>query len=65
MPFVEIKTSKGITYRYVEKLEGYNEEDYKAQGQGDLTTGSASLVSLGMSKEQHDRIFKKGEKSDD
>lgn len=51
MPFVEIKTSKGTTYRYVEKLEDYNEEDYKAQGQGDLTTGSASLVSLGMSKE--------------
>lgn len=51
MPFVEIKTSKGTTYRYVEKLEDYNEEDYKAQGQGDLTAGSASLVSLGMSKE--------------
>ena len=65
MPFVEIKTSKGTTYRYVEKLEDYNEEDYKAQEQGDLTTGSASLVALGMSKEQHKQIFNKGEKSDD
>lgn len=35
---------------------------YQNEEQGDLTTGSASLVCVGISKERFDEIFNKGEK---
>lgn len=37
-------------------------EKYENQEKGDLTTGSASLVSVGISKERFDEIFNKGGK---
>lgn len=62
MPFVEVKKNGKTTFRFVEDLKDYDEKKYQNEEQGDLTTGSASLVSLDISKERFDKIFKKGEK---
>lgn len=62
MPFVEVKKNGKTTFRFVEDLKDYDEKRYENEEQGDLTTGSASLVSLDISKERFDKIFKKGEK---
>lgn len=62
MPFVEIKKDGKITFRYVKDLKDYDEKRYQNEEQGDLTTGPASLVSVGISKERFDEIFNKGEK---
>lgn len=59
MPFVEIKKDGKTTFRYVEDLKDYDEKRYQNEEQGDLTTGSASLVSVGISKERFDEIFNK------
>lgn len=62
MPFVEIKKDGKTTFRFVEDLKDYDEKKYQNEEQGDLTTGSASLVAVGISKERFDEIFNKGEK---
>lgn len=62
MPFVEVKKNGKTICRWVDDLKKYNEENYENQEKGDLTTGSASLVCVGISKERFDEIFKKGEK---
>nr|DAY67497.1 MAG TPA: hypothetical protein [Caudoviricetes sp.] len=62
MPFVEVKKNGKTTFRFVEDLKEYDERKYENEEQGDLTTGSASLVSVGLSKERFDEIFNKGEK---
>lgn len=62
MPFVEVKEKGKTKYRYVRDLKDYDEKRYENEEQGDLTTGSASLVSVGISKERFDEIFKKGGK---
>lgn len=60
MPFVEVKKNGKTTFRFVEDLKDYDEKRYQNEEQGDLTTGSASLVSVGISKERFDEIFNKG-----
>jgi hypothetical protein len=62
MPFVEIKKDGKTTFRFVKDLKDYDEKRYQNEEQGDLTTGSASLVSVGISKERFDEIFNKGKK---
>lgn len=62
MPFIEVKKNGKTTFRFVKNLKDYDEKRYENEEQGDLTTGSASLVSLDISKERFDKIFKKGEK---
>lgn len=62
MPFVEIKKDGKTTFRYVEDLKDYDEKRYQNEEQGDLTTGSASLVCVGISEERFDEIFNKGKK---
>lgn len=62
MPFIEVKKNGKTTFRFVKNLKDYDEKRYENEEQGDLTTGSASLVSLDISKERFDEIFKKGEK---
>lgn len=62
MPFVEIKNNGKTIFRFVKDLKDYDETRYQNEEQGDLTTGSASLVSVGISKERFDEIFNKGEK---
>ena len=44
MPFVEVKKNGKTTFRFVEDLKDYDEKRYQNEEQGDLTTGSASLV---------------------
>ena len=62
MPFVEVKKNGKTTFRFVEDLKDYDEKRYQNEEQGDLTSGSASLVSVGISKERFDEIFNKGGK---
>lgn len=62
MPFVEIKKDGKTTFRFVKDLKDYDEKRYQNEEQGDLTTGAASLVSVGISKERFDEIFNKGKK---
>lgn len=59
MPFVEIKNNGKTIFRFVKDLKDYDETRYQNEEQGDLTTGSASLVSVGISKERFDEIFNK------
>lgn len=59
MPFVEVKKNGKTTFRFVKDLKDYDETRYQNEEQGDLTTGSASLVSVGISKERFDEIFNK------
>lgn len=59
MPFVEVKNNGKTTFRFVKDLKDYDETRYQNEEQGDLTTGSASLVSVGISKERFDEIFNK------
>ena len=61
MPFVEVKNDNGsTTYRWVKDIDIYNEQNYQNEQQGDLTTGTASLVALDISKEKYNQIFKRG-----
>ena len=62
MPFVEVKKTGKTTFRFVEDLKDYDEKRYQNEEQGDLTTGSASLVCVGIPKERFDEIFNKGGK---
>ena len=62
MPFVEVKKNGKTTSRFVEDLKDYDEKRYQNEEQGDLTTGSASLVCVGIHKERFDEIFNKGGK---
>lgn len=51
MPFVEVKNDNGsTTYRWVKDIDKYNEQNYQNEQQGDLTTGTASLVALDISR---------------
>lgn len=59
MPFVEVKNNGKTIFRFVKDLKDYDETRYQNEEQGDLTTGSASLVSVGISKERFDEIFNK------
>lgn len=59
MPFVEIKNNGKTIFRFVKDLKDYDETRYQNEEQVDLTTGSASLVSVGISKERFDEIFNK------
>lgn len=60
MPFIEVKNGNSTTYRWVKDIDKYQEQNYQDDYQGDLTTGSASLVSLDISKEKYEKIFKRG-----
>lgn len=60
MPFIEFKKNGKTVFRFVEDLKDYDEKRYQNDEQGDLTTGSASLVSVGISKKRFDEIFSKG-----
>ena len=62
MPFVEVKKNGKTTFRFVKDLKDYDEQRYQNEEQGDLTTGSASLVAVGISKKRFDEIFNKGGK---
>lgn len=64
MPFVEVKKNGKTTFRFVEDLKDYDEKRYQNEEQGDLTTGSASLIAFNIPKERFNQIFNKGENKD-
>lgn len=62
---VEIKSGTKTTYKCVPDDWTPSMEEKEERPQGDLTTGTASHISISMSKERHQQIFgKKGSKND-
>jgi hypothetical protein len=55
--FIKVEKDNKTTYRWVADDQDYQPERYESDFQGDLTTGTAKSVSLGISKERFNEIF--------